>query len=48
MCIRDRGTGTQNGEKESEEALDLGNGILYLPSSYINGDIKMCIRDSCY
>lgn len=35
----DIGTGTQNGEKESEEALDLGNGILYLPSSYINGDI---------
>ena len=33
------GTGTRKGIKDSEEALDLGNGILYLPSDFSNGEI---------
>ncbi|MEY8685753.1 transglutaminase domain-containing protein [Bacteroides sp. AN502(2024)] len=30
------GTGTLKGKEESEEALNLGNGILYLPSTFLN------------
>lgn len=37
--FQNMGTGTQKGQEESEEAFELGDGILYLPSVYINDEI---------
>lgn len=50
--FQDVGTGTQEGKEESEEALNLGNGILYLPSTFLNGKIipqsnPIIVSDSC-
>lgn len=37
--FQNMGTGTQKGQQESEEAFDLGDGILYLPSVYVNDEM---------
>ena len=37
--FKDMGTGTRDGVEESEEALDLGNGILYMPSDFNNDEV---------